>query len=252
MKIGLITGSGFDHLLPSDLPETIVTKYGPTIVCPRQQDRATVYHLPRHAPGHTVPPHRINYRANIAALRDLGCTAVLATNAVGSLRADLPPGALVLPDQFLDFTHQRAFTFFDGEEGGCRHVDMTTPYCPQLREVLRASAAAAGVTVTTRATYLCTEGPRFETPAEIRMFAAWGADLVGMTGVPEVVLAREAGLCYATLCVVTNLAAGMAAGPLSGTHINETAERRAALVQRLLDGVIASLAAGFTCDCARE
>lgn len=252
MILGLITGSGFDELGPDDQLQTVETAYGPTVVCPREQAGATVYVLPRHAPGHTVPPHRINYRANIAALRDLGCRAVLATNAVGSLRWELPTGTFVVPEDFLDQTHQRAFTFFDGEDGHCRHTDMTIPYCPSLRELLQESCAAEGVAAHPTGTYLCTEGPRFETPAEIRMFAAWGADLVGMTGVPEVVLAREAGLCYATLCVVTNLAAGLAPGRLSGSDIQHTAEGRGALVHAVLARTLARVARGFECDCARR
>src|SRR5690606_34061261 len=145
---------------------------------------------------------------NIAAVAQLGCQAIIATNAVGSLRPQMKPGDYVLPDQFLDFTKTRPLTFFDGDDGKVRHIDFTEPYCPSLRSTVGHCLRERGLRVHEPATYLCAEGPRFETPAEIRMFSAWGADVVGMTGVPEVVFAHELGLCYASLCIVTNMAAG--------------------------------------------
>jgi 5'-methylthioadenosine phosphorylase len=241
MKIGLITGSGLGRLQTEMGWQEVATPYGPALVGRWEVGAVSAFVLPRHGPGHRVPPHRINYRANVKALQHLGCGAVIATNAVGSLRPELAVGDFVLPDQFLDMTRQRPLTFFDGEDGRVVHTDVTEPYCPRLRGVLQQALVSAGLTVHQGGTYLCTEGPRFETPAEIRMFATWGADVVGMTGVPEVVLAREAGLCYATVCVVSNLAAGLAPGPLSDADITAAAAERFTALREVLAGVFATL-----------
>jgi 5'-methylthioadenosine phosphorylase len=176
-------------------------------------------HFDPNAPGHnSVPPHRINYRANIAALKQLGVTGIVASTAVGSLRAGWPSGTLVLLDQFIDCTTQRAKTFFDER---AVHIDVTQPYCPRLRALLLQTAAQLNLALHDGGTYLCTDGPRFETPAEIRVYAQWGADVVGMTGVPEVTLAREAGIAYAGVSIVTNAAAGISAQPLTQAEVLE-------------------------------
>lgn len=171
------------------------------------EEREIVF-LHRHAPqtGTHIPPHQINYRANIAALKKLGVTAILASNAVGGLHPEWPVGSLVLIDQFIDHTTARAKTFFDDR---AVHIDVTTPYCPRLGALLLAAANDLNVELQEGGTYICTDGPRFETPAEIRAFARWGADVVGMTGVPEVVLAREANISYAAISIVSNAAAGI-------------------------------------------
>ena len=149
------------------------------------KDKELVF-LPRHGRNHSIPPHLINYRANILGLKRLGVTAILSTTAVGSLNRDDKPGDFVLPDQFLDFTKCRHTSFFDGGENGVVHVDMTEPYCPTLRRTVAAAAQAlGGYTLHDKGTYVCTEGPRFETPAEIRMYEKLGGDLVGMTNVPK-------------------------------------------------------------------
>lgn len=249
MSVAVIAGTGLQGLLEGRNLETVATAYGDVLVCRQQAGRRTVFVLPRHGPGHRVPPHRINYRANVSALQQLGCRAVVATNAVGSLRPELGVGSLVLPDQFIDMTRQRALTFFDGEDGRVVHTDVTAPYCPNLCRAVRQGLAVHGLTSHDGATYLCTEGPRFETPAEIRMFVRWGADLVGMTGVPEVVLAREAGLCYASVCVVTNLAAGLAAGPLDENDISATASACFATLGTALADLAAHLPDPWPCCC---
>lgn len=250
MTVAIIVGTGLGGLLKDNELEAVATAYGEALLSRRQEAGRTVVVLPRHGPGHRLPPHRINYRANISALKELGCRAVVATNAVGSLRPDLGVGSFVLPDQFIDMTRQRALTFFDGQDGPVVHTDVTDPYCPRLREALRGGLQAHRLSVADGATYLCTEGPRFETPAEIRMFAQWGADLVGMTGVPEVVLAREAGLCYASVCVVTNLAAGLGAGRLNEQEISATASAGFATLARLLMELVARLPEPWPCRCA--
>ncbi len=220
---------------------TLGTPYGAvTLVRGRCAGRAVAF-LPRHGSGHTVPPHRIPYRANLWALGRLGVRRVFATAACGSLREALAPGSLALCDQFLDWTRGRPSTFFDGEDGVVRHTDMTEPYCPELRGLLAAAARDLGLALAPRATYVCTEGPRFETPAEIRAYASLGGDLVGMTGVPEVVLAREAGLCYASVAIATNYAAGLAGRPLDHSEVVAAMTSSMAAVRRLLVATIQRL-----------
>jgi len=252
MRIGIIGGTGVYSFKAAAASKPIVvdTAYGDTQVRPAELAGHEVFFLARHGAEHTMAPHRINYRANIAGLRELGCGAILATNAVGSLNEALPPGAFVTPDQFLDFTKQRALTFFDGEdEIGVKHLDVTVPYCPACREWLQAAAEGAGETCGPVATYLCAEGPRFETPAEIRMFKQWGADLVGMTGIPEVVLAREARMCYASLCLVSNMAAGISDSPITHHEVTELMDRRIAALEGVLEAAISRAKDDPSCAC---
>jgi 5'-methylthioadenosine phosphorylase len=196
--------------------EILENAYGQAKVAMGTYSGKEIVFLTRHGVTHSVPPHLVNYRANIWALKELGVEHVLATAAVGSLNEGMAPGSFVLVDQFLDFTKNRLSTFFDGGEMGVTHTDMTHPYSPHLRGILAETAKSLGINVHQSGTYVCTEGPRFETPAEIRMYRILGGDVVGMTSVPEVVLAREAGLSYATICMVTNFAAGIS--PIELTH----------------------------------
>ncbi len=211
--IAIVGGTGFEQL-PPDIyaePLEVQTRYGKVPVMSLSDNYVEpykLYFLARHGAAHGLPPHRIDYRANTAALVELGVGCVLATNAVGALRADLPVGAFVLLDDFIDFTRGRPLTYFDSEEAWC-HVDFTCPYSRALRAAVQEAARRLGLPMIEHGTYLCCDGPRFETPAEVRLFARWGADVVGMTGVPEVVFAREAGLEYAALAIVTNHAAGV-------------------------------------------
>ncbi|ACX52098.1 methylthioadenosine phosphorylase [Ammonifex degensii KC4] len=219
--IAVIGGTGvYDpHLLEDPREEKVVTSYGEVrVFCGKWRGKEVAF-LPRHGTAHSVPPHRINYRANIAGLKKLGVRFILATAAVGSLNPQLKPGEFVVVDQFLDFTKRRESTFFDGGPEGVVHVDFTQPYCPELRELLVRAARTLRLPVHDKGTYVCTEGPRFETPAEIKMFQHLGGDLVGMTGVPEVVLAREAEICYAAVALVTNFAAGIAPYRLSHEEV---------------------------------
>jgi 5'-methylthioadenosine phosphorylase len=194
--------------------------------------------LARHGHDHSVPPHRINYRANIWALREVGATAILATAVSGGIRAEMRPGDLVLIDQFIDVTTGRAGTFYD-EVGNLRHTDVSEPYDPDLRRRLAEAARDAGTEVLANGTYICTNGPRFETPAEIRAYRAWGADLVGMTGCPEVALANELGIPYASVGVISNPAAGMADRPITMQEIMSTIETASARLLGLFERVAA-------------
>ncbi|MEA3309433.1 MAG: S-methyl-5'-thioinosine phosphorylase [Chloroflexota bacterium] len=210
MHGAIIGGTGFDRQLGARLlQEVVVTPYGVVPLYRGQGELAELIFLPRHGTNHTVPPHRINYRANLKALAQLGVERVLATFAVGSLHTGIPPGALVVLDQFIDFTQGRAGTFFDGGDSGLVHTEMTNPYCPALRAQLLALAAEHGLELVSQGTYVCTDGPRFETAAEVRMYAQLGGDVVGMTGVPEASLARELGLHYAAVALSINWGAGL-------------------------------------------
>lgn len=167
-----------------------------------------VVFLARHGYGHTIAPHEINYRANVWALKELKVEGVFAVAAVGGIRADFGPGTLVVPDQIIDYTHSRKATYYEGADAPVTHVDFTRPYADRLRRLLLAAAAHCGEAVADGGVYACTQGPRLETAAEIERIARDGGDLVGMTGMPEAALAREAEVEYATLCVVVNHAAG--------------------------------------------
>ncbi len=237
MAIAVIGGTGVYEppWLMDPAPQTVKTPYGTVEIvaghCGPHQ--SATWFLNRHGSGHRIPPHQVNYRANLWALREVGAHRIIATAAVGSLSPSLPPGSLVLPDQFLDFTKSRPTTFFDSDSQTVVHTDMTHPFCRQLATGLAAAATAAGLEpVAQEGVYVCTEGPRFETLAEIRAFRLLGGDVVGMTAVPEVVLARELGLCYQTLALVTNFAAGLAETSLShGEVLDLVKTKRATLTE---------------------
>lgn len=171
-----------------------------------------VMFLPRHGPGHTIPPHKINYRANIWALKEAGAGQVLAVNAVGGIHESMGPGELVLQDQIIDYTWGRTMTYFEEGLEHVTHIDFTHPYCQALREQVLQAAAAVDIKVVDGGTYAATQGPRLESIAEINKLERDGCDLVGMTGMPEAALARELELCYASLSVVANWAAGRGDG----------------------------------------
>jgi len=211
-KIGVIGGSGL-----YDIPgvrfvgeEIVETPYG----TPSDKFKMgelngkTVIFLPRHGAGHALPPHKINYRANIWGMKSLGVNHIFAVNATGAIDPELGPGTVLLPDQIIDFTAgARPSTFY--EAGDVVHVDFTRPYCPELRRVLKEAAGKAGVPVAGSGTYVAVNGPRLETAAEIKFFGRIGGHILGMTGMPEAVLARELEMCYAAIAVVTNYAAGV-------------------------------------------
>jgi len=192
----------------------------------------------------------VNYRANIWAIHELGVRKILATAAVGSLSSNFWLGDLVLLDQFLDFTKSRPQTFYEGGKQGVLHVDMTEPYCSAVRRVVMNASEQLGLPVKNGACYVCTEGPRFETPAEIRMFQRLGADLVGMTSVPEVVLARELGMCYASIGMVTNEAAGIAKHPLTHAEVMESMKVLSVKVAQLIQATFELWTPSQSCLCA--
>jgi 5'-methylthioadenosine phosphorylase len=210
-ELAVIGGSGLYALLEGAEEHRVDTPYGPpsdAVTVAAVGDR-TVAFLPRHGRDHRFPPHRIPYRANLWALRALGVRQVLAPCAVGGLRPELGPGAFVVPDQLIDRTSGRAQTYYDE---GAVHVSFADPYCPTGRRVLREAARRTGIDVTDGGTMVVVEGPRFSTRAESRWFTALGGAVVNMTGHPEAVLARELGLCYSTIALVTDLDAGVEGG----------------------------------------
>lgn len=246
-RVGIIGGSGLTRLkeLRITRREVVRTPYGePSApmtfgeLCGQE-----VVFLPRHGPSHTIPPHAINYRANVWALKETGVAHVIAVAAVGGIADALNDSDLVVPDQILDYTYGRAHTFFGGEHRSVTHVDFTFPYCDALRAVLIDAARRAATPVVRQGTYAATQGPRFESAAEIRRLERDGADIVGMTGMPEAALARELELCYATLAVVANRAAGKTAGVISLPDIEQNLERGMARVRLVLEQAIPLLCA---------
>jgi len=240
MGLAFIGGTGLyrmEGMEPAGT-ETVTTRYGTVEVIHVRAGEKRAYFLPRHGGDHSVPPHRIPFRRNIAALKQLGVTGILASAAAGCLNPNLHPGDFVLLTDFLDFTKRRELTFFDEPDSPVIHLDMTTPYCPHLRQLLTRAAGEAGVSLHPQGVYVCTEGPRFETPAEVQMFKQGGADLVGMTNVPEVVLAREAEICYAAVAIATNYAAGISPHALTHTEVEEMMTARLQHLQTIFRRVL--------------
>ena len=210
--LGIIGGSGLTQLsnLQARRREVVRTPYGEAsgAVTLGKLNGHNVAFIARHGYGHTIPPHAVNYRANIWALHSLGVDRVVSVASVGGIRPDMKPGGIALPHQIIDYTHGRNHTFFDGPDQPVTHVDFTHPYCEQLRAALLRAGSAAGLKVIPDGVYAASQGPRLESAAEINRLESDGAHMVGMTGMPETALAREIGLCYAAVAVVANWAAG--------------------------------------------
>jgi 5'-methylthioadenosine phosphorylase len=241
--LGIIGGSGLSELdgMTVARRRAVRTPYGKpsgALAFGTLRGRQVVF-LQRHGPGHAIPPHEINYRANIWALHAQKVRNAVAIAAVGGIRADLGPGALAVPDQIIDYTHGRASTFFTRGRRVVTHIDFTRPYCEAMRERLLEAARAAGEAVAPGGTYAATQGPRLETAAEISRLERDGAHVVGMTGMPEAALARELGLCYAALAIVVNSAAGRGA---SEREIQiEALERVAGLARARVQAILEQL-----------
>jgi len=237
--LGIIGGSDLSRIADIEAPRrvTMTTPYGEpsAALSVGRLHGVEVVFLARHGDGHTIAPHRINYRANIRALHAQGVRDVIAVATVGGIRDGLNPGALVVPDQIIDYTHGREATFFDGVAQPLQHIDFTRPFHGAMRGRLMQAGAASGEPLRDGGVYGATQGPRLETAAEIERMARDGADVVGMTGMPEAALAREMGLDYAMLCVVVNAAAGRGANAdgvamAEITAVAEAAMRRVAII----------------------
>jgi len=242
--VGLVVGTGVDgvELLSDARALRITTPFGDVEYLRGLMEGVDTVVLKRHGEGHVVPPHLINYRANIMALYMLGAWHVITTSAVGSLQPSIEPGSYALMGDFLDFTKVRAHTFF--ETGKVVHTDVTHAYSGALTDVLADEMSLLNLPVsTTRGVYVAAEGPRFESPQEVRMYAAMGGSVVGMTGVPEVTLANEAGLEYQTIAIVTNYAAGMSGAPLTHQEVLDAMARASTSIAMLLRRVVTRVAA---------
>jgi 5'-methylthioadenosine phosphorylase len=248
--LAVIGGTGFYEIASATLKEKQVvdTKYGQaTVDVYTSKSGKEFIFLPRHGEGHVLAPHAVNYRANIMALKQLGVERIIGVCSTGSLHKDIKPGDFVLVDQFIDFTRGRPETFFD-DEGLVVHTDVTEPYCPEMRACI-SYVPTKGIRLHKKGTYVCAQGPRFETAAEIRMFAALGGDVVGMTGVPECVLARELGMCYACLAVVTNYAAGIGNMPLSHEEVVGQMKKVGTMLQNYVVDCIIGMPEKIGCSC---
>ncbi len=268
VKIGVIGGSGLYELIENPEYMVLKTPFGetPRIEVGHVKGRKVAF-LPRHGKpgvkkkvGHAVPPFKINFKANVYGLRMLGVERIIATNACGSLNMKINPGDIVLPDQFIDFTKLRETTFFDGETAvsiwrdkppikTVAHVDFTDPYCPELRKLIFEACVSLGLKCHVQGTYVCTEGPRFETPAEIKMFRVLGGDVVGMTSIPEAVLARELTMCYASVSVSTNWAAGISKEKITHEEVVDLFSKRITQVREIIKRAILAIPKERRCRC---
>lgn len=247
MESAIITGTGIYAIPGFELEQKqIDTPYGLAQVNIARKDGFELVYLARHGLDHTTPPHNINYRANLKALEMMGVKRVLATYAVGSINRQIPPMGLALLSDFLDFTNNRPLTFYEGGKSGLAHTSMDAPYCPAMRRKILELAARINLPIHPEAVYVATNGPRFETPAEIRMYGKLGGDVVGMTGVPEVVLARELNMHYAAIAYSINWAAGLE------TEMEFVSEKMQEIRQKLASLLVETLQAIDTLDCNCE
>ena len=249
MKIGIIGGTGVYGLdiLENAKDIQVDTAFGAAKVRVGEYRGEEIAFLARHGYSHSVLPHLINYKANIAALKILGVTKVISTCAVGTLNADIHPGSFALLDQFIDFTKLRSYTYFHDTVA---HVDFTNPYCKSLRNIILKAAAEENIVVSPKGCYGCTEGPRYETTAEISMMKKLGVDVVGMTNVPEVILAREAELCYSCIAIATNWAAGITEEPISHKDVDVLMKGSFADLKKLFIRTLDMLISDFNdCEC---
>ena len=242
--LAIIGGSGLTRLstLAVAHREVVRTPYGEpsSALLSGQIGGRDVVFVARHGHGHTIPPHKVNYRANLWALKDRGASAILAVASVGGIAAAYRPGDLVLPHQLIDYTSGREATFFDGSDRVVVHVDFTEPYAQTLREHCLAAASGAGIRLQDGGVYAAVSGPRLETAAEIDRLERDGATMVGMTGMPEAALSRELGVDYAAIAVVVNQAAGRGASAraISLASIADVLETAMDQVRSLIDGVV--------------
>ncbi|MFH0932911.1 MAG: S-methyl-5'-thioadenosine phosphorylase [Nitrospirota bacterium] len=250
-KIGVVGGSGLYNIPGLTITDykKISTPFGDpsdTYMIGEFSGREVVF-LPRHGLKHHIPPHKINYRANIWGFKELGVERIISISAVGGIGSEIKPGMIVIPDQIVDMTKGRDSTFYDGDE--VVHIDFTEPYCPELRESVFRAGKQSGVELRKSGTYVCVNGPRLETRAEIKMFLNLEIDIVGMTAMPETVLAREAELCLAGVAVVTNYAAGITKKKLTTTEVTETMRGATKRVGNLLEKTFNLIPSERRCAC---
>lgn len=243
MTYAIIGGSGLYQMQGLEILEQkkIATPFGEPsdVISVGRLEGKILYFLPRHGAKHHLPPHKVNYRANIYALKTIGAQQIIAVNAVGGVVKNLSAGDIVIPDQIIDYTYGREHTFSDGIDnavvtGKVEHIDFTEPFDSALRQKIIAGAKNISLPVITEGVYGCTQGPRLETAAEIKKIAYDGCTLVGMTAMPEAALARELGLSYASISIVANLAAGLSEMPLTVEDIHTVVANGLEKIQRLI------------------
>jgi len=249
VKVAVIGGTSLEALLTGEEQIRVGTPYGlaPPISVGNVDGKSVVF-LPRHGLHHSVPPHVVDYRTNVYALYKLGVKRIIATNAVGAINRRFKVGGFAVPHDFIDFTKLRQPTYYS--DTPVTHIDVSQPYCPEIRSVLIKIARKHETKVPAKAVMVCTEGPRYETPAEIEMFRRVGCDVVGMTSIPEAVLARELEMCYATLCFITNMASGIQKR-LTADEVATIAQEKTPIIQQVLRETIKHLPAKRRCLCAR-
>ena len=251
IEIGIFGGTGiYDAgLLKNAETVRVETEYGePSDMVTRGTYKGRrMGFLPRHGRGHVLAPHMINYRANVRALADMGARRIIAASAVGSLREEIEPGHLALPDQFIDNTRSRIGSFT--ERGSVIHISVADPFCPELQGCLRRTADARGITLHGGCTYVCIEGPRFSTRAESNIYRRMGADVIGMTLVPECQLAREARVCYSSIALVTDYDV-WAKKPVTAKEVADTISKNTETFRDLLSATVQAIPRSRSCRCA--
>lgn len=251
-EIGIFGGTGIydSGLLENPQEIDIDTPYG------KPSDKITVgifngrkiAFLPRHGKKHTIPPHMINFKANIWAFKELGITRIIAPSAVGSLKEELEPGHFALPTQFLDFTKSREGSF--SEEGKVIHISVADPFCPELQSSILQVTEKQGLEIHKDCTYVCIEGPRFSTKAESKFYKTTGADIIGMTLVPECQLAREAQMCYASISTITDYDV-WAEKPVTAKEVIETLSKNVDKTKKILTELIDKIPKTRSCSCEK-
>ena len=255
-EIGIFGGTGiYDSEMLRDSKEiTIETPYGKTsdTITVGELGGKKIAFMPRHGKKHSIPPHMINYCANIWAFKELGITRIISPSAVGSLKDEIKPGDFVLPIQFIDFTKSRRTSF--SEDGRVIHISVADPFCPELQEIVSNTANEQGIDLHKDCTYTCIDGPRFSTKAESRFYKSTGADIIGMTLVPECQLAREAQICYVSIATVTDYDV-WAEKPVTAKEVMETLSKNVQATKKLLTELIGNMPKDFTtkrtCSCEK-
>ena len=249
--IGLIGGSGLYKIEGITLRKTkkVQTPFGKpsdSYKIGAISEREIVF-LPRHGEQHSIPPHRVNYRANVWGFRELGVERIISISAVGGISPQLEPGTIVVPDQIIDMTSNREATFHEGDNAV--HIDFTEPYCREMRRSIIEARKTKGIGIRESGTYVCVNGPRLETRAEIQFFSRIGADIVGMTAMPEAALAREVELCFGGISVVTNYAAGVKEESLRAKEVGEVMKAVMVNLGAFLEAILHAIPHERTCDC---
>ena len=251
-EIGIFGGTGIydSGLLENSKEITVDTPYGKTSdsITIGEFNGRNIAFMPRHGKKHTIPPHLINFRANIWAFKDLGVKRIIAPSAVGSLKEEFEPGHFALPSQFIDFTKSRKGTFSD--DGRVIHISVADPFCPELQQIILDVTREQEIKIHNDCTYVCIEGPRFSTKAESKFFRTTGADIIGMTLVPECQLAREAQICYVSISTVTDYDV-WAEKPVTAKEVMTTLAKNVELTKKLLTFVIDQIPEVKSCSCEK-